>query len=146
MTTKEDDFVEHIITSSTHDNILFFSNRGRVYKLKAYQIPEAGRTAKGMNLINLLPLEKDEKIQNVIYLKEFKQDRYLIMGTKNGLIKKTSLDQYSSIRKNGLNAINLRENDELISVRVTTGECNIIYATKNGYAIKFDEKDRKSVV
>ncbi|KGM99674.1 DNA gyrase subunit A [Clostridium novyi A str. 4570] len=141
MTTKEDDFVEHIITSSTHDNILFFSNRGRVYKLKAYQIPEAGRTAKGMNLINLLPLEKDEKIQNVIYLKEFKQDRYLIMGTKNGLIKKTSLDQYSSIRKNGLNAINLRENDELISVRVTTGECNIIYATKNGYAIKFDEND-----
>ena len=141
MTTKEDDFVEHIITSSTHDNILFFSNRGRVYKLKAYQIPEAGRTAKGMNLINLLPLEKDEKIQNVIYLKEFKQDRYLIMGTKNGLIKKTSLDQYSSIRKNGLNAINLRENDELISVRVTTGDCNIIYATKNGYAIKFDEND-----
>ncbi|EDS76898.1 DNA gyrase subunit A [Clostridium massiliodielmoense] len=141
MTTKEDDFVEHIITSSTHDNILFFSNRGRVYKLKAYQIPEAGRTAKGMNLVNLLPLEKDEKIQNVIYLKEFKPDRYLIMGTKNGLIKKTSLDKYSSIRKNGLNAINLRENDELISVRVTTGDCNIIYATKNGYAIKFDEND-----
>ncbi|KGM94599.1 DNA gyrase subunit A [Clostridium novyi A str. 4552] len=141
MTTKEDDFVEHIITSSTHDNILFFSNRGRVYKLKAYQIPEAGRTAKGMNLVNLLPLEKDEKIQSVIYLKEFKPDRYLIMGTKNGLIKKTSLDQYSSIRKNGLNAINLRENDELISVRVTTGHCNIIYATKNGYAIKFDEND-----
>lgn len=143
MTTKEDDFVEHIITSSTHDNILFFSNRGRVYKLKAYQIPEAGRTAKGMNLINLLPLEKNEKIQNVIYLKEFKPDRYLIMGTKNGLIKKTSLDQYSSIRKNGLNAINLRENDELISVRVTTGDCNIIYATKNGYAIKFDENDAR---
>ncbi|MCD3217674.1 DNA gyrase subunit A [Clostridium botulinum C] len=141
MTTKEDDFVEHIITASTHDNILFFTNLGRVYQLKAYQIPEAGRTAKGMNLINLIPLDKEEKIQNVIYLKEFKEDTFLIMGTKKGLIKKTSLDKYASIRKNGLNAINLREDDELISVRVTTGDCNVIYATKNGYAIRFDEND-----
>ncbi|WP_275936092.1 DNA gyrase C-terminal beta-propeller domain-containing protein, partial [Clostridium haemolyticum] len=113
----------------------------RVYQLKAYQIPEAGRTAKGMNLINLIPLDKEEKIQNVIYLKEFKEDTFLIMGTKKGLIKKTSLDKYASIRKNGLNAINLREDDELISVRVTTGDCNIIYATKMVNAIRFDEND-----
>ncbi|MGY0373848.1 DNA gyrase subunit A [Clostridium sp. JNZ J1-5] len=141
MSTKEDDFVEHIITTTTHNNILFFTNLGKVYQLKAYQIPEAGRTAKGINLINLIPIESNEKIQAVIYINEFKEDNYLVMGTKEGLIKKTSLDKYSSIRKNGLNAINLKENDELISVRVTTGDCQIIYVTKNGYAIRFNESD-----
>lgn len=141
MSTKEDDFVEHIFTTSTHSNILFFTNTGRVYQLKAYQIPEAGRTAKGTNLINIIPLNPDERIQTVLYLNEFKEDNYLIMGTKNGIIKKTSLDKYSSIRKNGLNAINLRDNDELISVRPTDGDSKIIYVTKNGYAIRFSEKD-----
>lgn len=141
MSTKEDDFVEHIFTTSTHSDILFFTNTGRVYQLKAYQIPEAGRTAKGTNLINIIPLNPDERIQTVLYLNEFKEDNYLIMGTKNGIIKKTSLDKYSSIRKNGLNAINLRDDDELISVRPTGGDSEIIYATKNGYAIRFSEKD-----
>ncbi len=145
MTTKEDDFVEHIITTTTHNNILFFTNLGKVYQLKAYQIPEAGRTAKGMNLVNLIPLDANEKIQAVLYINEFAENNYLIMGTKKGLIKKTSLDKYSSIRKNGLNAINLKEDDELISVRVTTGECQIIYVTKNGYAIRFDENDVRPI-
>jgi len=143
MATKEDDFVEHIFITSTHNNILFFSNRGRVYKLKAYEIHEAGRTAKGTNLINLLQLNQEEKIQAVITLKEFKEEDYLIMATKNGVVKKTSLDQYSTIRKSGLNAINLREDDELIGVRLTNGDNDILMTTKNGYAIRFNEKDAR---
>jgi Type IIA topoisomerase (DNA gyrase/topo II, topoisomerase IV), A subunit len=98
-----------------------------------------------MNLVNLIPLDANEKIQAVLYINEFAENNYLIMGTKKGLIKKTSLDKYSSIRKNGLNAINLKEDDELISVRVTTGECQIIYVTKNGYAIRFDENDVRPI-
>ncbi|SMC28402.1 DNA gyrase subunit A [Clostridium acidisoli DSM 12555] len=143
MATKEDDFVEHIFITSTHKHILFFSNKGRAYRLKAYEIPEAGRTAKGTNVINLLQLNQDEKIQAVITLKEFDPDRYLIMGTKKGIIKKTSLDQYAAIRKNGLNAMNLREDDELIGVRFTTGDSEILMVTKQGYAIRFNEKDSR---
>ncbi|MDF2503218.1 DNA gyrase subunit A [Clostridium sp.] len=143
MSTKEDDFVEHIFITSTHNNILFFSNQGKVYKLKAYEIHEAGRTAKGTNLINLLQLNQGEKIQAIITLKEFKEDSYLMMGTKNGMIKKTSLDQYAAIRKSGLNAINLRDGDELISVRLTDGNSEILMVTKNGYAIRFNEKDAR---
>ncbi|MFT8315474.1 MAG: DNA gyrase subunit A [Clostridium sp.] len=143
MATKEDDFVEHIFITSTHNNILFFSNQGKVYKLKAYEIHEAGRTAKGTNLINLLQLNQGEKIQAVITLKEFKEESYLIMATKKGVIKKTSLDQYAAIRKSGLNAINLREDDELIGVRLTNGNSEILMATKNGYAIRFNEKDAR---
>ncbi|AKN33144.1 DNA gyrase subunit A [Clostridium carboxidivorans P7] len=141
MTTKEDDFVEHMFVTSTHNNILFFTNRGRVYKLKGYELPDAGRTAKGVNLINLLPIETNEKIQAVITFKEFDKTNYFIMGTRQGLIKKTQVSQYSSIRKNGLNAINLREDDELIGVRMTTGESEILVFTKNGYAIRFNERD-----
>ncbi len=141
MATKEDDFVEHIFITSTHNNILFFTNKGRVHKLKAYEIPEAGRTAKGTNLINILPIATDEKIQAVITFKEFDGDNYFIMGTKEGLIKKTQISQYASIRKSGLNAINLKDGDELIGVRMTTGESEILIFTKNGYAIRFNEKD-----
>ncbi|WPC41929.1 DNA gyrase subunit A [Clostridium sp. JS66] len=141
MTTKEDDFVEHMFVTSTHNNILFFTNRGRVYKLKGYELPDAGRTAKGVNLINLLPIETNEKIQAVITFKEFDKNNYFIMGTRRGLIKKTQVSQYSSIRKNGLNAINLREDDELIGVRMTTGESQVLVFTKNGYAIRFNERD-----
>ncbi|AKA71243.1 DNA gyrase subunit A [Clostridium scatologenes] len=141
MTTKEDDFVEHMFVTSTHNNILFFTNRGKVYKLKGYELPDAGRTAKGMNLINLLPIETNEKIQAVITFKEFDETNYFIMGTRQGIIKKTQVSQYSSIRKNGLNAINLREDDELIGVRMTTGESEILVFTKNGYAIRFNERD-----
>jgi DNA gyrase, A subunit len=141
MATKEDDFVEHMFITSTHNNILFFTNRGRVHKLKGYEIPDAGRTAKGTNLINLIPIETDEKIQAVITVKEFDENNYFIMGTKKGLIKKTQMSQYASIRKNGLNAINLKDGDELIGVRMTTGESEIIIFTRNGYAIRFKETD-----
>lgn len=141
MTTKEDDFVEHMFVTSTHNNILFFTNRGKVYKLKGYELPDAGRTAKGVNLINLLPIETNEKIQAVITFKEFDKTNYFIMGTRQGIIKKTQVSQYSSIRKNGLNAINLREDDELIGVRMTTGESQVLVFTKNGYAIRFNERD-----
>lgn len=141
MATKEDDFVEHMFITSTHNNILFFTNRGRVHKLKGYEIPDAGRTAKGTNVINLIPIESDEKIQAVITIKEFDENNYFIMGTKEGIIKKTQMSQYASIRKNGLNAINLKDGDELIGVRVTTGESEIIIFTRNGYAIRFKETD-----
>ncbi|MDP4147054.1 MAG: DNA gyrase subunit A [Bacillota bacterium] len=139
--TKEEDFVEHIFITSTHNNILFFTNLGRVYTLKAYEVPEAGRTAKGTNLVNLLPLSSGEKIQAFITIREFNADNYLVMGTKNGLIKKTSVKEYSSIRKNGLIAINLRDGDELIGVRMTNGDSEIIMVTEKGYAIRFNEKD-----
>ncbi|WP_333887414.1 DNA gyrase subunit A [Clostridium sp.] len=139
--TKEDDFVENIFITSTHSNILFFTNMGRVYRLKGYEVPEAGRTAKGTNIVNLLPLLTSEKIQAVITLKEFEDSNYLVMGTKKGLIKKTSLKQFANIRKSGLIAITLRENDELIAVRMTTGKSEVLMFTQDGYAIRFNEKD-----
>lgn len=141
MTTKEDDFVEHVFITSNLNNLLFFTNKGRAYALKVYEIPEAGRTAKGMNIVNILPLDPDERIQAVLPLKEFKEDQFLIMGTKNGIIKKTSLSAYSSIRKNGVIAIKLREDDELIGVRMTNGNSEILIITKNGYSIRFNESD-----
>jgi len=140
-TTKEDDIVENIFVTSTHDHILFFSNFGRVYTLKGYEIPEAGRTAKGTNVINLLLLRPEEKIQAVITLSEFEKSQYLVFGTKKGIIKKTTLEDFSNIRKNGLNAVGLREDDELISVRLSSGEDQIIMVTQNGYSIRFKEED-----
>ena len=141
MTTKEDDFVEHIFITSTHNNILFFTNLGKAYKLKGYEIPDAGRNAKGTNLVNILPLETEEKIEAVISIKDMTQEGYLVMGTKLGLVKKTSLAQFASIRKNGLRALSLHEEDELIKVKLTRGDADIIVVTKNGYSIKFNEKD-----
>lgn len=143
MSTKEDDFVEHIFITSTHNHILFFSNQGRVYRLKGYEVPEAGRTAKGTNLVNLLQLNPDEKVQTAIYFKEFDEDKFLVMCTKSGTIKKTALSQYSNIRKSGLIAINLNEGDELVSVRMTDGNDDIFIATRNGMAIRFSEKDAR---
>lgn len=145
MTTKEDDFVEHVFITSNLNNLLFFTNKGRAYALKVYEIPEAGRTAKGMNIVNILPLDPDERIQAVLPLKEFKEDQFLIMGTKNGIIKKTSLSAYSSIRKNGVIAIKLREDDELIGVRMTNGNSEILIITKNGYSIRFNESDVRAM-
>ncbi|WP_392485929.1 DNA gyrase subunit A [Haloimpatiens sp. FM7315] len=145
MATKEDDFVEHLFVTSTHSELMFFTNTGRVYKLKAYEIPEAGRTAKGTNIINLIALNADEKIQAVIALKDIDKDKFLVMATKNGIIKKTGLDQYNNIRKSGLNAINLRENDELIDVKLTEGNDELILVTKNGYSIRFNEKYVRSM-
>lgn len=139
MATKEDDLVTTVIVTSTHVNLLFFSNKGKVYRLKAYQIQDSGRNSKGQNLVNLLPLEPDEKIQAVRPIKDLGADGYLIMGTKLGVIKKTSLKDFANIRKNGLIALTLKDNDELLHVKATRGDADLVVVTKYGYAIKFNE-------
>ena len=139
MTTKEDDFIGKVIVASTHTDLLFFSNKGRVYKIRAYEVPDAGRTAKGTNVINLIPLDPEEVIQDVLSIKNMDEEGFLIMSTKQGIIKKTKLSEYKYIRKNGLNAINLREDDELLKVKVTRGDAEIMVITKDGYAIRFSE-------
>ena len=145
LSTREEDFVKQIFTASTHDTILFFSNKGKLYKLKGYEIPEAGRTAKGTAIVNLLSLDAGEKISAVIPIQNFAEGKYLLMGTKNGLIKKTALKEYDSSRKNGLQGITLKEDDELISVKLTDGEDNIVLVTRNGICITFDEKDVRPI-
>lgn len=145
LSTREDDFVEHLYITSTHDDILFFTNMGRAYKLKAYDIPEAGRTAKGTNIVNILPLNPRERIQTVISIKEYDDDKYLVFGTKNGLVKRTKLSEYDSIRKTGINAINLKVDDELIGVKLTDKDDKIVFATQNGYAITFSVEDVRSM-
>ena len=139
--TREEDFVKQIFTASTHDTILFFSNKGKLYRLRGYEIPEAGRTAKGTAIVNLLQLDNGEKISAVIPISNFAEGKYLLMATKNGLIKKTALSEYVSSRKTGLLAITLKEDDELIDVRLTDGEDNVVMVTKKGMSITFDEKD-----
>ena len=141
MQTVEEDFIEEIFMTTTHHYIMFFTNFGKVYRLKAYEIPEASRTARGTAIINLLQLQPGEKITAVIAIKEFNHDNYLVMATRNGIIKKTFMSEYSNIRKTGLQAISLREGDELIEVKITDGEKNIILVTKNGMSICFHEKD-----
>ena len=145
ISTREEDFVKQIFTASTHDTILFFSNKGKLYKLKGYEIPEGGRTAKGTAIVNLLRLDNGEKISAVIPISNFADGKYLLMATKNGLIKKTSLVEYNSARKTGLQGITLKEDDELISVRLTDGEDNVVLVTKNGMSITFDEKDVRPI-
>ena len=145
MTTKEDDFVKQIFTASTHDTILFFSNKGKLYRLRGYEIPEAGRTAKGTAIVNLLQLDNGEKISAVIPIQNFAEGKYLLMGTQNGLIKKTALTEYDSSRKTGLLAITLKDEDELIDVRLTDGQDNVVLVTKKGMSITFEEKDVRPV-
>jgi len=145
LSTREEDFVKQIFTASTHDTILFFSNKGKLYKLKGYEIPEAGRTAKGTAIVNLLSLDAGEKISAVIPIQNFADGKYLLMATKNGLIKKTALKEYDTSRKNGLQGITLKENDELISVKLTDGEDNVVLVTRNGICITFDEKDVRPI-
>ena len=145
VTTKEDDFIKQIFTASTHDTILFFSNKGKLYKLRGYEIPEAGRTAKGTAIVNLLQLDNGEKISAVIPIQNFAEGKYLLMGTKNGLIKKTPLMEYDSSRKTGLLGITLKDEDELIDVRLTDGEDNVVLVTKKGMSITFEEKDVRPV-
>ncbi|MFB1097149.1 MULTISPECIES: DNA gyrase subunit A [Bacillaceae] len=140
MGTNEDDFVEHLISTSTHDTILFFTNKGKVYRAKGYEVPEFSRTAKGIPIINMLEIEKGEWINALIPVKEFADDWYLIFTTKQGISKRTTLSQFANIRKGGLIALNLREDDELISVRMTDGHKHIMIATKNGYLIRFPEE------
>jgi DNA gyrase subunit A len=140
--TREEDYVEHIISSSTHNTLLFFTNMGRMYRLKAYQLPEAGRQAKGTPIINLLPVENGERITALISIKAFEEDKYIVMVTKNGIVKRTDLCEYDSVRKNSsLLAITLDEGDELISVKLTDGKNDIIVGTHNGMAIRFNEDD-----
>jgi len=141
ITTREEDFVEHLFITSTHDNLLFLTNQGKVYSLKAYEIPDAKRQAKGTAIVNLLNLNVNEKITAIIPIKEFNPENYLVLLTKNGIIKKTELDKFDAIRKNGLIAINLRDDDELISVKKTDGNKDLILVTAQGMSIRFSEND-----
>ena len=145
MTTKDEDFVKTIMVASTHDNMLFFTNRGRMYRLKGYQIPESSRQAKGSAIVNLLPVEKDEYVTALIALREFEEDKYLLMCTRNGVIKKTAVTDYNTARKGGIIGISLDEGDELIRVELTNGENDIVIGTYNGMAIRFNEKDVRSM-
>ncbi|GBG56682.1 DNA gyrase subunit A [Sporomusaceae bacterium FL31] len=145
MGTKEEDFVEHLFVTTTHHNILFFTNRGRVYRLKGYEIPEASRTAKGTSIVNLLPLEAKEKITAVIPIKEFTNRKFLFMATQKGIVKKTELMEFDTARKTGLIAISLDEDDDLIGVKLTNGDQHVILGTREGLAISFPETDVRSM-
>ena len=145
MTTKEDDFVEDVIVVNSHSNLLFFTNKGRVYAKKAYRIPEASRTAKGTNLVNIIELGEGEKVTAIISIAEFLEGEYLTMVTKRGIIKRTLLSHFEYQRKGGKIAINLDENDELIFVRHTTGKESLILATREGNAVRFDENNVRSM-
>ena len=143
--TREEDFVKQIFTASTHDTILFFTNKGKLYKLRGFEIPEAGRTARGTAIVNLLNLDAGEKVSAVIPIQNFAEGKYLLMATKNGLIKKTALTEYNSARKTGLQGITLKEDDELITVRLTDGEDNVVLVTREGMCITFDEKEVRPI-
>jgi DNA gyrase subunit A len=145
LSTRDNDFVKHLFTTTTHHYILFFTNKGKVYRLKAYEIPDASRTARGTAIVNILQLEPNEKVTTVIPIKEFTDDWFLLMATRKGIIKKTDLTEYDSSRKTGLIAINLNDDDELIAVKLTDGSKEIVMGTKDGYAIRFSENDVRSV-
>ncbi|MBZ4665212.1 DNA gyrase subunit A, partial [Mahella sp.] len=141
MQTRDEDFVEHIFVTSTHSHMLFFTNKGKVYMMRAYDVPEAGRQAKGTAIINLLNLSVGEKVSAVIPIRRIDDEKYLIMATREGYIKKTSIEEYDNIHKNGLMAIGLGEGDELIGVELTNGNNEVIISTKEGMAIRFPEED-----
>ena len=145
VSTREEDFVENIFIAATHSYLFFFTNKGKVYRLKTYEVPESSRTARGTALVNLLQLGPDEKITAVVPIREYKEDNYLVMATKRGMLKKTSLDEYANIRSNGLQAINLREDDDLIEVKLTDGQAEIFLGTKMGQCIRFSESHIRSV-
>lgn len=145
MSTREEDFAKDIFTASTHDTILFFSDRGKVYKLKGYQIPETGRSAKGMNIVNLLELENGEKITAMFPIQEFADDKFLFFVTRQGIAKRIVLSDLQNIRRAGLRALNLNEDDALVDVRLTDGEQNILIATHEGKAICFDENEVRAM-
>jgi DNA gyrase subunit A len=145
MQQREEDFVQELFIASTHDYIMFFTNHGRCYRLKTYEIGDSSRASKGINVVNLLPIEGDEKIAAMIKMSRFDEDLYLVMLTKNGIIKRTHLSQYRNVRRSGLIAINLDEGDELCGVRLTTGENELLVATRDGYAIRFRESDARAM-
>ena len=144
MQTLDDDYIEELFITTSHHYIMFFTNTGRVYRLKAYEIPEAGRTARGTAIINLLQLMPDEKITAVIPIYEYEDGKYLFMATEKGLVKKTPIGDYANVRKTGLAAITLREDDRLIEVKVTDNKQDIILVTKYGQCIRFNEQDVRS--
>jgi DNA gyrase subunit A len=142
----EDDYVEHILMTSTHDYHLFFTNKGRVYKIKGYQIPAGSRQSKGLPIVNLLDFDKDERLASFTAVKNFETDKeHLTFVTKKGIIKRTLVSEYQNIRTNGINAINLREDDELLTVALTDGTKEIILGASNGKAIRFDENDARAM-
>ncbi len=145
LSTREEDFVKNIFTTTTHNYIMFFTNKGKVYRIKAYEIPEAKRQAKGTAIVNLLQLDNEEKVTAIIPLRDFEETSYLVLATKDGIIKKTELSQYDSSRKTGLIAINLKDGDELIEVMKTDGKQDIMLVTKNGLSIRFKEEEVRSV-
>ena len=146
MNTREEDFVEHLFITSTHNSLMFFTNTGKVFRLKTYELPEASRTAKGTAIVNLLQLSQGEKIAAVMPVEKFDDDSlYVLMATSNGLIKKTKLSEYANIRKTGIQAITLKENDELIDVRLTDGNNEIIMVTRHGLSIRFKEEEVRAV-
>ena len=144
MQTIDEDFIEDLFMTTTHHYIMFFTNKGRAYRLKAYEIPESSRTARGTAIVNLLQLMPEERITAIIALKEYKDNRYLFMATKSGIVKKTKIKEYANIRKTGLQAINLREDDELIEVKTTNSQKDIMLVTMHGMCIRFHEKDVRS--
>ena len=138
---KDDDFVKELVSTSTHDRLLFFTNKGRVYRLKGYEIPEYGRTAKGLPIVNLLKLDEGETIQTIINVEQdHSEDSYLFFTTRHGIVKRTSVTEFSNIRQNGLRALNLKEDDELINVFLTDGSADVIIGTKYGYSVRFNEE------
>ncbi|MDC0765322.1 DNA gyrase subunit A [Brevibacillus sp. AG] len=143
--TKDDDFVEHLYITNSHDYIMFFTSKGKAYRLKGFEIPDLSRTAKGTPIINLIQIEKGERVSAVIPVKEFDQEHYLFFATKKGIIKKTTLESYENIRKGGLIAVNLREDDELIGVRLTDGKQEIIMGTHKGMSVRFNEGDVRTM-
>jgi len=145
MTTKEEDFVAQLMTASTHDYLLFFSNRGRVFRKKVYEVPQAGRATRGKALVNLLPVEKDERISATLAMREFDDGHYIVMATKKGLVKKTKLTDYAHIRANGIIAIKLDNDDDLIAVRLSNGEQEIMLSSSGGKAIRFAETDARAM-
>ena len=144
MQTIEEDYIENLFMATTHHYLMFFTNMGRVYRMKAYEIPEASRTSRGTAIINLLQLLPDEKISAVISIKDYEENSYLFMATKDGTVKKTPIQEYENIRKTGLQAITLREGNELIEVKVTDNERDIFLVTKKGQCIRFSEKDART--
>ena len=143
---KDDDFVRELISTSTHDHLLFFTNKGRVYRLKGYEIPEYGRTAKGLPVVNLLKLEENESVQTIINVtKDQAADHYLFFATRQGIVKRTNVNEFSNIRQNGLKALNLKDDDELINVFLTDGQADVIMGTKFGYSVRFAETDVRNM-
>lgn len=143
---KDDDFVRELVSTSTHDRLLFFTNKGRVYRLKGYEIPEYGRTAKGLPVVNLLKLEENEAIQTIINVtKDQESDSYLFFATRQGVVKRTSVSEFANIRQSGLKALNLKEEDELINVFLTNGHADVIMGTKLGYSVRFAETDVRNM-